>query len=290
MKIERHPRWIILAFTCLVGASSAQDFSVELTYSTDNASTLILTSPNLTAQDSDAVRYSYDKTAGGSISGASALFYSEGSVTGNSDNISGLSRISGSSSYHLATGTSSVWGAVAYESDDIVLYDPVLNSSSTFWEGDDYSTTGFNIDGLYVYPDGTFLLSTTNTETIYGLTIRNGDIALINPASSSASVFFDQDLFGSTANIDAISIEGTSGNLVFSTTTSESLAGVSFGDGDLVMWDGSAASVVFSENDHFSLSEDINALGSFTMTVPEPSSSFLLFALASWSLLLRKRS
>lgn len=290
MKNKRHPQWIILAFSCLVDISSAQDFSVQLTYSTDNASTLILTSPNLTAQDSDAVQYSYDKTAGGSISGASALFYSESSVTGNSDNISGLSNISGSSSYYVATSTSSVWGTLAYETDDIVLYDPVLNSSSTFWEGDDYSTTGFNIDGLHVYPDGTFLLSTTNTETIYGLTIRDGDIALINPAASSASIFFDQDLFSSTANIDAISIEGTSGNLIFSTTNSESLAGVSFDDGDLVMWDGSAASVVFSENDHFNLSEDINALGSFTMTVPEPSSSLLFFASASWLLLLRKRN
>ena len=84
------PLWITLAFTCLVMASLAQNVAIEFTYSTDNTSTLILTAPNLTAADRDAVSYSYEMDAGGAISGASASLYSDGSTTGNSDDISGL--------------------------------------------------------------------------------------------------------------------------------------------------------------------------------------------------------
>lgn len=273
-----HPQWIALALACLVSVSSAQTVAFELTYSTSNSSTLILTSPNLTAADSEAVSYGYSIDSEGNISEATAFLFSDDSVTGNNDKISGLSRIPGSSSYYLATSTSSVWGTLTFEPDDIVLFDPVLNTASTFWEGDEHSTTGFVIDGLHVYADGSFLLSTTNTETIYGQSFRDGDIALINPNTSSASLFFNRDLLGGSGNIDALTIDADSGNLVFSTSTSDSLGGVSFDDGDLVMWNGMNALVVFWERHHFSRSEDINALGSFRMSVPEPSATLLILA------------
>ncbi len=270
--------------------SSAQNTTIELTYSTSNNSTLILTSPNLTASRSEAVAYAYSKDGGGVISGAAASLYSDGSITGNNDSISGLSRIPGGSPYHLSTSTNSVWGTLTFEPDDIVLYDPVFDTASTFWEGDDHSSTGgFNIDGLHVYSDGTFLLSTTGTETIYGLSFRNGDIALIDPATSTASVFFNRDLLSGSGNIDALTIEASSGNLVFSTSTSDALAGVSFDDGDLVMWDGTTASVVFREDEHFGLSEDIDALGSFSISVPEPSSAILSLISVSCAVWRRKR-
>jgi hypothetical protein len=107
--------------------------------------------------------------------------------------------------------------------------------------------------------EATLILSTTNDATLGGLTFRDGDLADYLPASDTASLFFDEDVFLANEDVDALFIRGQV--LYLSTDSAATLGGLAFRDGDIVAYDTTTdlATLVFSE-DLFAADENVDAL------------------------------
>ncbi|MEE8474895.1 MAG: PEP-CTERM sorting domain-containing protein [Myxococcota bacterium] len=184
----------------------------------------------------------------------------------------------------FSTVTTSFINGTPFLDGDLVLYDPVLDSASIFF-GESNFTGAVNIDAFFLFesgPDaGKFLLSTSASATVGGLSFGHGDIVLYDPAApagTEASVFFPQSNFGGTVgqrNVDAVDIL-PNGNLLLSTSTGGgSLAGLTLREQDLVEWDGVSASQFLDGDGLFDgTTADLNA--ATQVLIPEPGTSLLL--------------
>jgi len=106
----------------------------------------------------------------------------------------------------------------------------------------------------------TIIISTTNTETLGGLTFENADLAEYDPATDTATLFFDEDLFTANENIDAVHVPDN-GHIILSTVGAAELGGLSLRNGDLVEYDPvSGTATLFFSEDLFSSNEDIDAV------------------------------
>lgn len=116
---------------------------------------------------------------------------------------------------------------------------------------------------VYTSPVGaaTVILSTELTsETLGGLTFRDGDLAEYNPSTDTATLYFNEDLFTSDAEIDALHVLAN-GNIILSTVDAATLGGLSFEDGDLIEYNPTTdtATLFFSES-LFTGDENIDAV------------------------------
>lgn len=106
----------------------------------------------------------------------------------------------------------------------------------------------------------TIILSTDATETLGGLTFADGDLAEYDLATDTATLYFDENLFGGNENIDAAHVLDN-GHIIFSTTGAAQLGGLSFRNGDLVEYDPALdTTTLFFSEDLFTSNEDIDAV------------------------------
>jgi hypothetical protein len=109
----------------------------------------------------------------------------------------------------------------------------------------------------------TYFLSTQNDATLGGLTFQEDDVIEYDPALGTSVLRLEGDNFSSNENIDALHVMNN-GNvvMVISTTLGATLGGITFEDGDLLRYDPirDVADYFFHEDDHFNLTEDIDAL------------------------------
>jgi len=113
--------------------------------------------------------------------------------------------------------------------------------------------------------DANIILSTTETETLGGLTFRDADLAEYDPVTDTASLFFNEDLFASCVDdIDAVHVLDN-GHIILSTKMWASIGGLVFRNGDLVEYDPltDTATLFFSE-DLFCSYENIDAVSILT--------------------------
>ena len=104
------------------------------------------------------------------------------------------------------------------------------------------------------------IVSTTNTETLAGLEMRDGDLVDYDVAANSATLFFNENLFSWNENIDAVHVL-MNGNILLSTKDDAYLGGLSFRDGDIISYNPvSNISTLFFSEDLFRHNEDIDAL------------------------------
>ncbi|MEM6301983.1 MAG: hypothetical protein AAF749_09605 [Pseudomonadota bacterium] len=104
------------------------------------------------------------------------------------------------------------------------------------------------------------LFSTSGSADLGGLSFDNEDLILFDPATNTASLFFDGSLYKKDEDTNAVSVL-ENGNLLLSTRTNAILGGLSFEDGDIVEYNPltDSASLYFSE-ELFTGNEEISAL------------------------------
>jgi hypothetical protein len=136
---------------------------------------------------------------------------------------------------------------VPFRNGDVVRYDTVTQAAAVVFSEDSFGGPE-DVDAWEVLPDASVLLSTFGSATLGGTPFENGDIVSWNGAS--ASIVFSETNFLDqvSADIDAVSMHPTNGNLLFSTRFDATIGALSFLDGDIVMWDGSTASIFFAES------------------------------------------
>ncbi len=154
-------------------------------------------------------------------------------------------------------------GEVFIGGGDVVGYDMDTRTAEVLldhgaFEGDWWMPR--NVDAFHMMADGDFVLSTTFDQVLGGLSFKASDLVRYNPATGTASLLFDGRLLGRHANVDAVYVRD-SGEILLSTSSSASLAGLSFRSGDVIAYDPVAgtASRVFDQ-DWFCRNENIDAL------------------------------
>ncbi len=105
----------------------------------------------------------------------------------------------------LSTTGSARIGSLNFRDGDIVEYDPATGNATLFLSEDIFAANE-DIDGFHLLDNGRVLLSTTGSARIGSLSFRDGDIVEYDPATGNATLFFSEDRFGNSADVNAIDI------------------------------------------------------------------------------------
>jgi hypothetical protein len=254
----RDRSWILTLALCAALPLRADAASIYL--STTTAATL----GGLGFRNGDIARY--DTTTG-----TATLFFSEDTFDTNED-VDAFDLLPNGHLLLSTTSTSSI-GGVSFLDGDLIDYDPATGSAVLYFSESLFSDPAADVDGVDVLPNGHILLSArTGTETLGGLTFRDGDIAEYDPVSGFATLYFSEDHFVTGEDLDAFSVL-PDGSIILSTTNAASISGVAIDEDDLVQYFPSTdtASLYFSGS-LFGSAEDIDAV----LVTPEPGSAALL--------------
>lgn len=187
------------------------------------------------------------------------LFFDEATFTGtNNENINAVHMMS-DGTIIISTSGDAILGGVSFSRDDLVRYDPVTDSATLFFDGNNFSGNQ-DIDAVYVRANGNILLSTSGNATLAGLSFNDGDIVEYNPATNMASIFFAESLFAGNEDIDGFHLLDN-GNLLISTTNSATLGGLSFDRGSIIEYNPTTnTATVFLDENLLAAGADINAV------------------------------
>ncbi len=136
-------------------------------------------------------------------SDTATLLFSENNFSGNED-VDAV-HILPNGHILLSTTSSARLGGLNFRDGDVVEYDPVNDSARLYFSEDNF-TGNEDVDGFHLLDNGNLLISTTGTATLGGLTFSNGSVAEYDPATNTATLFFDENRFSNGADINAIDI------------------------------------------------------------------------------------
>ena len=160
--------------------------------STDGNATL----GGLTFEDGDLVEYN-------PVTDTATLFFDETLFSHNED-IDAFA-VLGNGNIILSTDGNAALGGLTFEDGDLVEYNPVTDTATLFFDEDLFSHNE-DIDAFAVLGNGNIILSTDGNAALGGLTFEDGDLVEYNPFTNTATLFFDEDLFWSNEDIDAVSM------------------------------------------------------------------------------------
>ena len=188
---------------------------------------------------------------------SATLFFNENLFGGNED-IDAV-HVQANGTIILSTTGNATLGGLSFSDGDLVAYDPATDSTTLFFDENLFSANE-DIDAVYVMSNGNILLSTTGTATLGGLTFSDGSLVEYNPVTDSASLYFSESLFAGGADIDGVHVLD-SGNILITTTRTETLGGLTFSDGSIAEYNpgSNTATLYFNEN-LFSGGADVNAI------------------------------
>ncbi len=165
---------------------------------------------------------------------------------------------------YLSTASAATIGALNFQPEDVVAYDPVTGGATLFFDGSARLASSRNVDSFALLDNGQFILSVSGgSDTLGGVTFGVSDLVQFDPATNTATLIFDGDaLFSAAEDVDGAHVLST-GELLLSTTSSATLGGLSFGREDIVQYDAGAgtALLVFDGSSLFDTTgEDVNAV------------------------------
>lgn len=130
---------------------------------------------------------------------------------------------------------------ISYTRDDILAYDTISDSWSLFLDGSAVGIpTNADIYGVVIQSNGKMLLTfLVDNITLPGIAtpVDNSDIVEYDPALNTFSLYFDGSDVGLTTSgesIDALAIDPSNGNILFSPQGGISVSGLSAADEDII--------------------------------------------------------
>ena len=221
---EPHPK-LTLTYSCECG-TVCTGFPVGTTaiLSTDSDATL----GGLSFDDIDLVDYD-------PATDTASLFF-EGSLTTLDVDIDAV-HVLANGHILLSPANDATLGGLSFENGDLVDYDPVADTSTLIFDGSAlFSDPAEKIVSVHVLDNGHFVLSTDSDAILGGLSFEDIDLVEYDPATDTASLFFDGSLTTLDAAIDALHVL-TNGHIVLSPAGTATLGGLSFEDEDLIDYD-----------------------------------------------------
>ncbi|MFH1593505.1 MAG: PEP-CTERM sorting domain-containing protein [Candidatus Omnitrophota bacterium] len=158
---------------------------------------------------------------------------------------------------YLSTYDEATLSGLTFEDGDIVRHDPNTDTTTVIFS--ESSITPYNtifapnVDAIHILNNGNIILSTLFIGTLGGLEFQSSDLVEYNPATDTATLFFDgSDHFVGNLfypDIDAAHVLDN-GNLILSTKYEANIGGLLFEDGDLFEYNPTTrvASLFFDED------------------------------------------
>jgi len=167
---------------------------------------IILTSFNsatlggLSFNDGDLIEYN-------PTTDTATLFFNENNFSGN-ENINAV-YVKSNGNIVLSTTNNATLGGLTFNDGDLIEYNPTSSTATLLFSESNFSSNE-DVDAVHILDSGNILISTTTPATLGGLTFDDGSIAEYNPATNTATLYFNENLFGSnSANITAHSLPVT---------------------------------------------------------------------------------
>ena len=158
----------------------------------------------------------------------------------------------------LSTDASETLGGLTFGKDDLAEYNPTTDTATLYFDGSLFSGSA-DIDAVHILSNDNIVLSTLEASTLGGLSFDPGDLVEYNPTTDTATLYFDQDLFSQTENINAVYIL-SNGNIVLSTVDAAMLGGLSFNEGDLIEYNPTTdTATIYFDASLFTGGENIDA-------------------------------
>ncbi len=146
---------------------------------------------------------------------------------------------------------------------DVVRYDVVADTSQRIFIGNNFFAANEDVDAVHVASDGIIYLSTDSAAVIGSLAFQREDVVAFNPATGTATMFFDgSTVLSAVRNVDAFYLLDD-GRMVLSVTGGDdTLGGLTFSVSDLVRYDPVArtAELLFDGDALFTKSEDVDGV------------------------------
>ena len=137
----------------------------------------------------------------------------------------------------LTTRDGDTLGGVSFNPEDLVEYDPALDSATIRFDGSaHFADSGEQITALHVLQNGDLVLSTANGGTLGGLPFGSNDLIQYDPDSGDATLYFDGDTLGLTGSITAVHVLAN-GRIVLGAEGNNALGGHAFTENDLIEYD-----------------------------------------------------
>ena len=162
----------------------------------------------------------------------------------------------------LSTDDTETQSGLTFGRDDLVEYNPTTYTSTLYFSGDLFSGSA-DIDAVHILENDNIIISTIGSATLGGLSFGIGDLIEYNPTTDTATLYFDQDLFSQTENVDAAFILDN-GNIILSTVGDATLGGLSFEAGDLIEYNPTTdTATLYFDASLFTDTENIDAVHIF---------------------------
>jgi len=143
--------------------------------------------------------------------GTATLYFDGATHFGASENINGIA-ILPNGNLAISTLNPATLGALSFEPEDVVEYDPGTTTATMLFDGSTYLSGSSTINGVHVESDGNLLITIEDaSDNIGPLAFNNYDVVRFDMGTLTASLYFDGEReFGNTTeNIDSISSEAT---------------------------------------------------------------------------------
>jgi len=169
-------------------------------------------------------------------------------------------------------GQTSIGGLTNFEDDDYIIYDPVSDVATMFF---DNSVLGFNIndaDAVHLLKNGHIVISAAAASSVgTGLNLLNfnpGDLVVYDPILGTTSMLFDASAIFGGANPDNVNITAVyvleNGDIIFAAIpdADTTIGGLSFTSADLILYepDTGIASLFFEGANFFDPVEDADVV------------------------------
>jgi len=186
----------------------------------------------------------------------------------------------------LSTKIGVTLGGLTFGNGDLIEYNPTTDIATLYLDESMFVGGNEDITSVHILDNDNIILSTADDAELGGLNFTNGELIEYNPNLDTATLFFDNNLFSASEDIDALHILDN-GNIILSTAGAATLGGLTFADGDLAEYNPTTdvATLYFAET-LFSTNANIDAV--YINTVPEPATIALL-GLGSLVFIGRKR-
>jgi len=163
------------------------------------------------------------------------LFFDGGSTTFTSD-IDAL-HILANGKLLLSPKGSTELGGLDIKKGDLVIYDMADDRAIIVFEGETlFGDNKAKITSVHLLDNGHIVLSTDKAQTLGGLSYTDRDLVEYDPATDTATLFFDGSTTTLNSKFTALQVLAN-GHLILSTKGNTTLGGLSFDAGDLVNYD-----------------------------------------------------
>ena len=147
----------------------------------------------------------YDPVAGT----ATLLFDGSALFTSGSTDVSAV-HVKDNGHLILSNEYSATLGGLAFEPNDLVVYDPMANTATMLLDGSAVGLVGW-INAVHQTDDGHLVLSTELPATLGGLSFTEDDLVDYDPVADTATLYFDGARFSAPEDLRAAHIGAGSG-------------------------------------------------------------------------------